>query len=172
MYSYNQWGVKSGVLKVSWLGWIKPSSHCLAPREKAGKQARGRRYRNSDLKTGTQWRDYSLFSEHILERQCSQSWISGNKGARWCHFPRLPVTMNTEPPENSSTQPNLPNLLTPSLTPLHSSGTVLLSQACLSPSAASLSSRHPAQAPTYTSPNQRSAEPQFWWSWCQVSFHN
>ena len=38
------------VLKISRLAGIEPKGHCAAPREKAGKQPRGRQCGNSDLK--------------------------------------------------------------------------------------------------------------------------
>ena len=101
--------------------------------------------------------NYLLFSGCFPERQNSQRQLSGNKGADWQHFPPLLLSINTEPPEGSSSVWTLaPKLLTPSPILLCSGGTALLSQGCLSPSVVGPSPRRPAQTLAHTtSPDQR-----------------
>ena len=78
---------------------IEPCGRCPTPREGAGKQPRGRQHKNSYLKNnwGTQRGDYSLFLEHLPERQSSGIHLFGDKGVGWHHFPSLPLSTNTEP---------------------------------------------------------------------------
>ena len=82
MTSGNNWGLKPGTIKISRLGCDRPPGHCTALEEKAGKQPIDTQHGNSNLKStwGTEWEDYLLISEHILERQCSWKDPSRSKG--------------------------------------------------------------------------------------------
>lgn len=41
--------------------------------------------------------DYSLFLEHIPERQHSQRCLFQDKGGAWSHFPSLPLSITKKP---------------------------------------------------------------------------
>lgn len=87
------WSFKSQQV---WLGQ-SPEGTATVAGEKAGKQLWDRWNGNRDLKNawGMKWGDYSLVGEHSW-KQCSQSHLSGNKGAGQHHFPSLPFNINTE----------------------------------------------------------------------------
>uniref|UniRef100_A0A8C9DAZ3 Sushi domain-containing protein n=1 Tax=Panthera leo TaxID=9689 RepID=A0A8C9DAZ3_PANLE len=84
-------------------GWA-PAPECLPP-EKASKEPVDIQHGNSNLKSTwcTQWGDYLLTWEHVAERQHSQR----PTGADRCHFPPLPISINTGSTVGICTGPTL-----------------------------------------------------------------
>ena len=119
----------------------------LLQEKRQGKQPMDKQCGNSNLQSvlGRQCRSYLLISEHVPERQHSWREPSGNKNTCRQHVLSLPLSINTEPPGETSTALTLLyNQLTssPSPTQLCFSGNPCSSHVCFSPSTAySMTSR-------------------------------
>ena len=120
MSSCNQQGLKSGVLKISGLGWDGARGYyCALPGKKEGKQPGDRQHGNSDLKNA--WREYRGEIIDYFKRtfQGQRSWL--------VPFPSPDPQHKHRATYGRKHQHWLPNLLIPSSTHLSSGRTALLS---------------------------------------------
>ena len=127
---------------------------------------------NPESAWGTQWGNYSLFSEHVREvvfmetPHWEQSWLAPFPSCSLQHKHRA----------NCRKQHSIPTAALFTYTKLHplwSGESALLSNSWLIPIMADPSPRRQENTPCihHVSRSESSARPQFWRRWQQVSFH-